>query len=213
MGRADFLRSPFECTERSRSHLIVGCASLALVRRHSAVVWSLGIVLNQVLVAKGYNDKDITVIGTLLTASGVPGMILAGVWYDFGTTAVAWALLLWQLIVVNVMMPPPIHDRLDKTHAFRTTVWGCLLLGTAPLVIIYVLFSSTDAGRVSMPLLGGLFVASGFGLVAVQPALLELGVEVSFPVSEYSSRYPAALTHLHTCLPRTPLTRSVAPVQ
>ena len=80
---------------------------LALVRRHSAVVWSLGIVLNQVLVAKGYNDKDITVIGTLLTASGVPGMILAGVWYDIGTTAVPWALLLWQLIVVNVMMPPP----------------------------------------------------------------------------------------------------------
>ena len=75
-----------------------------------------------------------------------------------------------------------------------------MLLGTAPLVIIYVLFSSTDAGRVSMPLLGGLFVASGFGLVAVQPALLELGVEVSFPVSEYSSRYPAALTHLHCCI-------------
>ena len=115
--------------------------------------WTLSVLLNETLTAKGFTARQIMLPGALLLALGLPGMLYVG------------ALL-------------------DRTRAYRRTVRRLGAAVVALMVAFSLALQVLPHGDATLALVAAICSCLGFVFSALQPALLELAAELTYPLSE-----------------------------
>ena len=118
--------------------------------------WTTGVLLDETLDAKGFTSRQIMLPGALLMGSGLPGMLTMGAFLG----------------------------RHPRAHRRAVQICGGAVLALYTGFALMLQLMPYGATGTKLALVTLLCCALGFTFSALQPALLELAAELTFPLSE-----------------------------